>query len=364
MTALKYQIALSMVPGIGNVNAKKLIAYCNGAEAVFNEKHHLLLKIPGIGKKLIAQLHSNKFIDEAEKEIEFMREHNVEASFYLDPDYPKRLKHCDDGPIVLYKKGNMQLDALRCISIVGTRKATVKGKALCEDLIADLAMYEPTIISGLAYGIDIVAHKTALKCNLDTIGVLASGLDQIYPRQHHSIAQQMQKKGGLVSDYRSNAQVLPVHFAERNRIVAGLADVTIVVESSLKGGSLITAELANGYHRDVMAIPGRPSDSQSSGCNMLIKQNKAALVESAKDIADLMGWQEHQPQKTQTRLFEDLNKEEQIIVGLFAHDDRIGLDEISLRAEMPISQITALLLSLEFKGAVISLPGKIYQLSH
>lgn len=364
MTALKYQIALSMVPGIGNVNAKKLIAYCNGAEAVFNEKHPLLLKVPGIGKKVIEQLDSSKYIDQAESEIEFMDLHKIEASFYLDSTYPKRLKHCDDGPIVLYKKGDMQLNAMRCISIVGTRKATVKGKILCEDLIADLAIYAPTIVSGLAYGIDVVAHKSALKNNLETIGVLASGLDQVYPRQHERIAEQMQKKGGLVSDYRSHAKILPVHFAERNRIVAGLADLTIVIESSLKGGSLITAELANGYHRDVMAIPGRPSDSQSSGCNMLIKQNKAALVESAKDIADLMGWQEHEPIKGQTRLFEGLNKEEQIIAALFPPNESIGLDELSLQAEMPISQTTAVLLSLEFKGVVKSLPGKIYHLSH
>ena len=352
-----------MVPGIGNVNAKKLIAYCQGAEAVFHEKKERLLKIPGIGNKVVAQLHSNEFIDLAEQEIEFMQRNQIQGCYYLEDQYPYRLKHCEDGPIILYTKGNFSLNPSKCVSVVGTRKATVKGRETCEKLIEELSVYQPTIISGLAYGIDIVAHKTSIRNHLETIAVMASGLDQIYPRLHEKTALAMQQKGGIISDYRSNSTILPVHFAERNRIVAGMADIVVVIESSLKGGSLITADLANGYHRDVAAFPGRPSDSQSEGCNMLIKQNKAALVESAKDIAELMGWEALNTSPKQTDLFVELSDEEQLLVDHIKINNKMGLDELSLAVKMPISRTTALLLSLEFKGVVKSLPGKIFQLS-
>lgn len=361
---LKYQIALSLVPGIGAIAAKKLIAYCGGAQEVFHQKKAQLLKIPSIGEKAASAILSSEVIDRAEEEVEFIQQNDINALYYLDDNYPQRLLHCEDGPILLYTKGKIDLNAQRIVSIVGTRKATVKGKSFCEKLIEELSEYNPIIISGLAYGIDITAHKAALKNNLSTIGVLACGLDEIYPKTHASTVEKMFYKGGIVSDYNSKTKLFPTQFAERNRIIAGLADTTIVIESSEKGGSLITADLANGYNRDVFAVPGRPDDSQSVGCNRLIKQNKAALIESAKDIEYIMGWEKEtlksQKKRQQIELFTTLNHDEQLLLSHFAEQEMIALDELSLKAQLPISKTTAILLALEFKNLVKSFPGKVY----
>ena len=360
---LKYQIALTLIPGIGSIAAKKLIAYCGGAEAVFKQKKSHLLKIPSIGEKVATTILSSDYIEAAEKEMEFMERNSIEAHYYLSKSYPQRLLHCEDGPIILYAKGNMNLNPDRVISIVGTRKATVKGKDFCNQLIDDLSVYNPTIVSGLAYGIDITAHKAALKNNLSTIGVLACGLDEIYPKSHFSTVEKMKYNGGVVSDYKSNTKLFPAQFAERNRIVAGMADAIIVIESSEKGGSLITADLGNDYNRDVFAVPGRPSDSQSTGCNRLIKQNKAALIESAKDIEYIMGWEKKEKSvNKQTQLFVELSSGEQNIFDLLKQGEKKSIDEISLSTHLPMSQTASILLSLEFKGVVRSLPGKMYEL--
>lgn len=365
MNDLLYQIGVSLIPGVGHQNGKKLIAYCGGAEAVFQEKKHNLLKIPGIGEKVVNSILSAQVLGQAEEELQFIEKENILAHFYLNEDYPQRLLHCDDGPIILYSKGNMDWNAEKMISIVGTRMATVKGKAICEKLIADLKDHNPTIVSGLAYGVDICAHKAALKNGLPTIGIMASGLNEIYPKPHFKYAQKMQENGGIASDYISHTKLIPANFAERNRIVAGLSDATIVIESSAKGGSLITADLANGYNRDVFAVPGRIDDSQSEGCNKLIKTNKAALIESAKDLEYILGWQlktEKETKKnTQHALFVDISKEEQQILDAFGEQNEKGLDELSLAASLPISKTASLLLSLEFKNVIKSLPGKIYQ---
>ena len=360
---LKYQIAITLLDGIGAIGAKKLIAYCGGAEAVFKEKKAALIKIPTIGQVAVKTITKSSVFAEAEEEIAFIKREGISAHFYLNKSYPQRLLHCEDGPIVLYTKGNMNLNARKIISIVGTRKATVKGKAFTEKLIEDLAPHDPIIVSGLAYGVDICAHKAALKNNLQTIGVLACGLDDIYPKAHYSTAEKMIQNGGLMSDYKSRTKLFPTQFAERNRIVAGMADAIVVIESSEKGGSLITADLGNGYNRDVFAVPGRPDDSQSVGCNRLIKQNKAALIESAKDIEYIMGWEkpDTSKQSTQASLFVELNTEEQIIFDILKSGESKALDDISLTAKLPMSKTASTLLSLEFKGVVRSLPGKIYQ---
>ncbi len=360
---LKYQISITLLEGIGAIGAKKLIAYCGGAEAVFKEKKSALLKIPNIGQKAAKTITKSNVFAEAEEEIKFIQQNGIEAHFFLNKSYPQRLLHCEDGPIVLYAKGNMDLNAQKIVSIVGTRKATVKGKAFAEKLVEEIAPHNPVIVSGLAYGIDICAHKAALKNNLPTIGVLACGLDEIYPKAHYSTSEKMLQNGGLVSDYKSSTKLFPTQFAERNRIVAGMADVIVVIESSEKGGSLITADLGNGYNRDVFAVPGRPDDSQSVGCNRLIKQNKAALIESAKDIEYIMGWEKSSssPKNNQASLFVDLSAEEQIIFDQLKNGEAKALDNISLSVKFPMSKTAATLLILEFKGVVRSLPGKMYQ---
>lgn len=361
-SSLKYEIAVTMIPNIGNVNAKKIIAYCGGAEAVFKETKKALLQIPGMGEKNVQSILNSNALQEADEEINFMEQNNIEALYFLNKDYPRRLKHCEDGPIILYTKGKMDFNREKVISIIGTRNATLNGKGFTEKLIEELSPHQPLIISGLAYGIDIAAHKAALQNNLQTIGILAHGLDEVYPAAHKNTAKKMMENGGIASDYRNGGKIFNKQFAERNRIVAGLSDVVVVVESAAKGGSLITADLANGYSRDVFAVPGRINDEFSVGCNKLIKANKAALIESVADIEYIMGWQLDQPKEAaQTYLFNDLGEEENTIAEILK-EGPTSVDIISIKAKIPMSKTTANLLSLEFKGIVKSLPGKIYQL--
>lgn len=362
MQNLIFKIAASFIPGIGDIGAKKLIAYCGGAEAIFKEKKSNLVKIPGIGEIGAQKILKSNAIQLAEEEMLHIEKNKIEVHYFLDESYPQRLLHCDDGPIILYTKGKVDLNAKRMLSIVGTRKATVKGKEFCERLVEELKPFNPVILSGLAYGIDIVAHKSAIKQNLKTMAVLASGLDNIYPKAHTKYAEEMQEYGGLISDYTCNTNMVPANFAERNRIVAGMSDVVVVVESSAKGGSLITADLANGYNRDVFAVPGRPDDSQSVGCNRLIKTNKAALIESAKDIQYLLGWElTEKTSSNQRQLFVELDEMEEKLLAAFGESRIIAVDELALNAEIPMSQTTGILLNLEFKGLIRSLPGKMFE---
>ncbi len=359
---LKYKIGVTLIPGIGAINAKKLVAYCGGAEAVFKESAAALEKIPGLGKKIIKQITSSQeSLTAAEEELRFMEANEVEALFFLDKDYPRRLKHCEDGPLVLYTKGNIDFNREKVISIIGTRNATVSGRGFTEKIMEQLAPHQPLIVSGLAFGIDITAHKAALQNKLQTVGVLAHGLDNIYPTPHTNTAKKMLENGGIASDYRHGRKIFNKQFAERNRIVAGLSDVTIVVESAAKGGSLITAELANDYNRDVFAVPGRVNDEFSIGCNRLIKSNRAALIESIKDIEYVMGWSAEEKAPQQTTLFEEVNDEERLILKILSEGPE-SVDIISIKAQLPMSKTTTILLNLEFKGALKSLPGKMYQL--
>jgi DNA processing protein len=361
---LKYKIAITLIPGIGDVLGKKLIAYCGSPEAVFRQRKSALMKIPGIGEFFANAVNKQQVFGQAEEEIRFMEEEAVRPLFYLDDDYPYRLKQCIDGPMLLYCKGIANLNAPKMMGVVGTRNATEYGKALCNELVDDLILQEVTIVSGLAYGIDICAHNRCVKQDAPTIGVLAHGLDMLYPSLHRQTAEKMIHCGALLTDYPSGTKPGRENFPRRNRIVAGMCDGLVVVESAVDGGSMITAEIANSYSREVFAYPGRTDDPCSAGCNQLIKNTKASLVENALDIRKMMGW-EKQPAKRplQQQLFVQLKPEEETIVAVMREKGNVHIDEISALAAIPVYRISAMLLDLEFSGVLRSLPGKMYRLN-
>lgn len=362
--SLLHAIALTLIPGIGDVAAKKLIAYCGSPEEVFKAKKPHLLKIPGMGEATANALLNHSALSRAEKELEFAMKHNIEVLFYLDESYPKRLKHCNDNPIVLYFKGKANLNSEKMISIVGTRNATEYGKKITQHLVEDLREHQATIVSGLAYGIDIYAHKAALQQGLPTVAVLAHGLDRIYPPAHKVTAERMLEHGGILTEFMSETNPDRENFPKRNRIVAGMSDAVVVIEAALSGGALITADIANTYNRDVFAVPGKLGDVYSEGCNRLIKTNKAALIESAKDIAYLLNWnREAASVQVQRKLFVELNPEEEIVVEVMKQKGNIAIDDLTLLSEFPMSKVAGILLNLEFNGVVKSLPGKVYQLN-
>jgi DNA processing protein len=361
---LLYQIGLTLLPGVGDVLGKKLVAYCGGVEAVFKQKKKALEKIPGIGQKLVNAILSQNVLVRAEEEIKFIEDNNIIPLFYLEKKYPTRLKNCVDSPIMLYLKGNADLNVPKVISIVGTRKATEYGKEICEKIVRDLKAQNVLGISGLAYGIDTCAHKASLDNNLKTIAVLGHGLDRIYPYLNTSLSTKILDYGGLLSEFMSKTKPDRENFPKRNRIIAGLADGTLVIEAAKSGGALITANIANSYNRDVFGIPGRIGDTWSEGCNHLIKTNQAHLVQSAKDISYIMGWQranEVKP-KIQRELFIELSPEEEKITDVLRMEDSMGIDDICLKTEMPTSKVAATLLNLEFQGLVRALPGKVFKL--
>ncbi len=363
---LKYKIGLSLIPGIGDINAKKLISYTGSIEAVFSENKKNLLKIPGIGEVLAESILNQKTLLKAEKEIEFLNRYSIKHCFYLDENYPARLKNCEDAPIMIYYRGETDFNKRKVISIVGTRDATGYGKDCCNKLIDELSIrnHDVLIVSGLAYGIDICAHRAALRNGRQTIAVLGHGLGTIYPAAHKITAAEICQHGALVTDFISDTLPDRQNFVKRNRIIAGLADATIVVESGTKGGALITADIAVSYNRDVFAFPGRVDDSASLGCNWLIKSNKAALVEGIDDIEYLMGWEagNKTPANIQTRLFVELSEEEKRLLEILQEHGELTLDILSIHANMPVSKVSAHLLSIELAGLVKSLPGKVYKL--
>lgn len=361
---LLYQIAVTLIPGIGDITGKKLIAYCGGVEAVFKEKKQHLMKIPGIREAFASAVISgrNEALKRAEKEIAFINKYKIEACFFTEDTYPNRLKNCIDSPMMLYHKGSTNLNKSRIVSIVGTRSATEYGKECCKNIIEGLADCDVLIVSGLAHGIDSYAHKEALKNNLETLGVLAHGLDRIYPAVNRSLAQKMLENGGLITDYISETNPDRENFPKRNRIIAGLSDATIVIEAAKKGGALITADIANSYNRDVFAVPGKISDTYSEGCNYFIKINKAALIQSAKDIKYIMGWDVEKPakQNVQKRLFINLTPDEDAIVKLLEANTQMSVDAICIEMQTTTSRVAAALLNLEFEGIVKIMPGKMY----
>ncbi len=361
---LLYKIALTLIPNIGPVQAKILLQHCE-AEEIFHAKNHFLEKIEGIGPVRAAAISSFKDFNLAEAEMKFIEKYKIKPVFLSDPDYPKRLLYCYDSPTLLYYRGEANLNADKTIAIIGTRSNTDYAKTITEKLVKDLASQNVTVISGLAYGVDAIGHKAALKNNLATIGCLAHGLDQIYPLENTGLAKDMIKNGGgLLTEFRSKSKPDKHNFPSRNRIVAGMSDATIVIETSIKGGSMITAELANGYNKDVFAFPGRINDSKSEGCNYLIKSNKALLTTSAEDVIKTLGWQTTKKGKAkkQKELFIELSAEEKIILAILQEKESMHIDEINQRSGLNSSAVAAAILSLELQNVIVSLPGKLYRL--
>lgn len=361
---LLHQIAITLIPGIGDINTRKLIALSGTAESVFKESRKALSAIPGMSRSVIDPLmHPKPFMERAEEEIVFIRKHNIKTTFFTDEDYPERLRHCTDSPVMIYWLGNGNLNARRIISVVGTRKATDYGKTFCQSLITDLKEPDLVVVSGLAYGIDTCAHKAALDNDLSTFGILAHGLDRIYPPLNQMLAGRMLEQGGLVTEFLNGTKPDRENFPIRNRIIAGLSDATVVIEAGKKGGALITADIANSYNRDVFAVPGRVGDPLSEGCNQLIKTNRAALVQSAADIRYIMNWDKEKPrQAVQRKLFVQLKPEEEKLVQLLEQHGECSMDKLCNETALPASKLAGALLNLEFEGLVRCLPGKIYRL--
>ncbi len=359
---LRYQISITLIPGIGDIVGKKLIAYCGGVEAVFSETKKALLKIPGIGTATVNSIISQKVLHKADAEIVFIEKNNIQALFYTDKDYPARLLNCEDGPLLLYLKGNTDLNVPRVIGFVGTRKATNQGRIICEQMIKGLSSKGVLVVSGLAYGIDSYSHKAALDEGLQTVGVLGHGLDRIYPSQNKKLASKMIDNGGLLTEFMSKTNPDRENFPKRNRIVAGMCDAIVVVESGIRGGAMITAGLANSYNRDVFAVPGRVVDEVSKGCNMLIKSSRAALAESEKDIAYIMGWDDIKVNvKKQRDLFLQLDENQKLIYDIIDNVKEISVDQLVIKSTLPASKVASALLTLEFEGLIQSLPGKLYK---
>lgn len=360
-------IALGMVPGVGDINAKKLIAHLGSAAAVFAEPYHRLIQIPGIGKTIASHLCSGKFREKAAEELDYVRKHDIDIRRFDDHDYPLRLKECPDSPLLIHIKGNVDLDRDRFISIVGTRNITRKGKDICQSIIHDLAVAFPDLVitSGLAYGVDITAHKAALKEGLMTIAVLGHGFKTIYPGVHLPVARQIISMGALITDFPSYETPERNNFIKRNRIIAGISDATLIIESGRKGGAMVTADIALSYNREVLAVPGSPGTPSSEGCNLLIKSNRAALVESADDIFYTLNWLKPERANKQRKLFPDnLSQLEEQIFELINENEEISSDQIARSLNKPLHQLSSALLKLEFSGLVESIPGNIYRLKN
>ncbi len=361
---LVYQIALTQIPNIGDVQAKALIAFFGNAQSIFKAKRKELDSLEGIGTVRARSIKDFTDFSSAEAESKFVEKYKITPLFITDEKYPKRLLNCYDSPAMLYYRGNADLNNSKIISVVGTRNNSDYGKMVCEKFIEELQSENMVVVSGLAFGIDTFAHRAALKCNLPTVAVLAHGLDRIYPPQNKSLAKHITEQGGLLTEFISNTNPDKQNFPKRNRIVAGLCDAIIVIESGKKGGSLITAELGNGYNKDVFAIPGRTSDPKSEGCNYLIKNNKAALIDSADDFLNMMNWKtvaKPSPKK-QRELFIELLPDEKIVVDILQQQDGIQIDQLYFKSGLSSSAVATALLMLEMQGVVASLPGKVYKL--
>ena len=364
---LLYQLALTLIPNIGPVQAKILLQHCN-AEEIFHAKKSYLEKIEGIGPVRAASIAAFKDFSKAEEEIKFIEKYKINPLFLTDKDYPKRLLNCYDSPTLLFYKGTADLNAAKIVSIIGTRSNTDYAKQVTEKLVKELAAQNVTVVSGLAFGADSIAHKAAVKNNLPTVGVLAHGLDQIYPAEHTGLAKDMIKhNGGLLTEFRSKSKPDKHNFPTRNRIVAGMSDATIVIETGLKGGSMITAELANSYNKDVFAIPGKVTDAKSIGCNYLIKNNKAMLLTDAAELIQVMQWEDKAKSKKEKRsqreLFIEMTADEKIVVAILREKETVHIDEINGKSELSSSAVAAAILNMELQGVISSKPGKMYSLS-
>ena len=361
---LLYQLALTLVPHIGDVQARLLLQHFGDASSIFKAKQVDLEKIEGIGTVRAKSIKGFNDFHLAELELKFIEKYKIKPLFLTDNEYPQRLLNCYDSPTLLFYKGSADLNASKVVGIVGTRNYTDYGRQFTEDLVKDLSDQQILIVSGLALGIDAFAHKAALKNGLPTVGVVGHGLDKIYPSVNTHLAKDMVKQeGGLLSEFFSGTKPDKHNFPLRNRIVAGLCDATVVVETNTKGGSMITAKLADAYNLDVFAVPGRPTDSKSSGCNYLIKNNKAILLTDAGELLEVMGWKEKkQKPKKQKELFIELSADEKQIVQLLQQKEQVHIDEINLSSGLSSSATAAAILNLELQGVLASMPGKMYKL--
>jgi DNA processing protein len=365
---LQYRIALTLIKDIGPITAKNLIHYLGDVASIFRVGATKLMQIDGIAERTAHAIISRReeAFAKAESHLHFIEKHAVQPLFYLDDNYPKHLKNCADAPLMLYYKGEAALNSPRIISVVGTRNATAYGKQICKQLIEILKPYEVLIVSGLAHGIDAAAHKESVAMDVPTVGVLGHGLDRIYPAVHRDLAAKMLKNGGLLTEFLPGTLPSRENFPRRNRIIAGIADATIVVEASIKGGALITAEIANSYNRDVFAFPGRINDEFSEGCNFLIKTNRAGLINHPKDLIYYLGWDELNEKKSkkpaQIQLPIDLSSDERKVLTCL-ENNALSIDNIAIQCNLPQSSLAMVMLNLEMKGLLVALPGKMFKRS-
>lgn len=354
-------LALLDTAGVGSIMAKRLIHHCGSAAAVFEESDNALLAIESVGKKTIEALRRVDVFAKAESEYQFIQEQNLKTLFYQDSSYPSYLKDCIDGPVLLFASGDLNFDTQRIISIVGTRNITASGIQFCNELIESLVPYNPIIVSGFAYGVDITAHLAALDNKLSTVGVLAHGMDQMYPKSHQKYVSSLLENGGFLSEYNSGVGPERKNFVQRNRIVAGMSQATIVIESAEKGGSMITAKMANDYNRDVFAVPGRTTDKYSQGCNKLIKTNQAHLLQSVSDLEYILNWDKEDQQPIIKQLQVALDPIEQTIYDHLNQKGKSLLDEIAVECDIPTHKLSSVLLTMELKEAIRPLPGKLFE---
>ena len=366
-----HAIALTRMTGFNAQTALFLYREMGSAKAVYDHRSDIADVMPNCSPHVIEALKNwDDAMKRAAVEMEFIGKHHLTALTQNDADYPQRLRPCVDAPIILYYKGSADLNQQRVISIVGTRRCTTYGQDLVRRFLTQLKSLCPQVLimSGLAYGIDISAHRHALQCGYDTVGVLAHGLDTIYPTPHRQTATEMLQQGGLLTEYTTQTEPIANNFRQRNRIVAGMSDATIVIESAAKGGALITARIAQDYGRDVFAFPGAVGAPYSEGCNNLIRDNRAGLITSATDFVEAMGWQIDAKQMAarsmgiESQLFPDLTPDEQAIVDLLRATNDLQLNIISVKTNRPINQLTPLLFSLEMKGVVRPMAGGSYHL--
>ena len=357
-------LALMKMEGVGDIMAKKLIHHFGNAQLVHKAKASQLAAIDGVGQVLIKNLKNTAAFHLAESEYRFLKDHKIQTLYYKDASYPNRLKHCIDGPVLLFASGAIDFNNHKIISIVGTREVTPYGAEFCKKLIEDIAPLNPIIVSGFAYGVDILAHKTAMEQQLQTIAVVAHGLNQIYPNAHKKYVAKMEENGGFLTEFWSTTNPEKENFVRRNRIVAGISEATIVIESAEKGGSLITANMALEYNRDVFAVPGRSTDKYSQGCNNLIKTQKANLLTSAADLIYNLNWDltdKENNKGIQKQLFVNLEPNEQLIYDYLKAKGKDDLDSISIECELPVYKTASILINLELKGLVRPLPGKTFE---
>jgi DNA processing protein len=358
-----FQLALTRVRSLGPVRQRKLIEQFGSAKQIFESTLSEISAVNGIGRLAASKIKSYKQFEGLRVELEEAKAKGLDIHFYTDDSYPNRLRFCADAPNLLYSIGNIDLNKERFVSIVGTRRATNYGKRMVKKLIEQLSEHRVNLVSGLAFGIDIYAHREALKYSIQNIAVVAHGLDRIYPNEHRQSVKSMLANGGLISEYPFGVKPDKEHFPERNRIIAGLTDATVVVESKKKGGAMITAEIADGYHRDVFAVPGKTEDALSQGCNFLIKKNRAHLLEDANDLLDIMNWRdqnETKKQGTQKKLFVSLTKKDEQILAFLKENGTSHTEEIARSLNTTTSKLALQMLELEMNGLVRSHPGSLY----